>query len=597
MDNSYIKNNLPLKPRKEHLENICTVDDGAMDEILHQYCTFKRTAVIVNEDNYTEAFGFAGKEMKSAYGAECRCSSCGDSFISGYISKSKNKDSAIVLIEGDDGVLYEGYATPDDDNAVAFFEGEFIVCPFCGETLMVKRLSEINEAGELYAIRTQEIVTVGKYAAVMTWEWRRMIFVEGLQGDAIVPISAVVIDEEGNLHCFYRFNGEWEEEPEIEYIDALQVLYNDDDSINDLKLGGVCDPCPPDLTGTTGEKTGLIEFLSERGNNVVVYLQTWQEYHQIENLMKSPFGKTLAYHINEIVDQNISYDYFPTGPVTGFDWINWDKNKPHQMLGITKAELAELKDHIWDLETYSLFYKFNTKFGIAPKQFAELLKTFKTAMLSRFERLLNKESEKLTLLKVFNYLKKQKCFNQHGLELYADYIEMIGTEDEELIFPKNLEAAHDRITEIYTCKKSNSKLSEFRNVKKRYAELEYGDGDLCVILPSSPNDLVEEGEKLRHCVGGYVNKHASGTSVIFFVRHYRRPERSYYTLNIEFGKKEPREIQLHGYGNERHGENKQYTHSIPKKVRDFVDKWEEDVLKPWYKEQMKKALKEEKKTA
>lgn len=84
-----------------------------------------------------------------------------------------------------------------------------------------------------------------------------------------------------------------------------------------------------------------------------------------------------------------------------------------------------------------------------------------------------------------------------------------------------------------------------------------------------------------------LKKHAGGKDIIFFVRHKRRPERSYYTLNIDFSCGKPREIQLHGYGNERHGPNKQYSHSIPPKVRAFVDRWEKEVLYPWYRTQVK----------
>ena len=42
-----------------------------------------------------------------------------------------------------------------------------------------------------------------------------------------------------------------------------------------------------------------------------------------------------------------------------------------------------------------------------------------------------------------------------------------------------------------------------------------------------------------------------------------------------------RRNQLHGYGNERHGEHKQHSHSIPKKVTAFVERWEREVLAPW----------------
>ena len=88
-------------------------------------------------------------------------------------------------------------------------------------------------------------------------------------------------------------------------------------------------------------------------------------------------------------------------------------------------------------------------------------------------------------------------------------------------------------------------------------------------------------------MGSYGYEHAGGKKIILFVRHHRRPERCYYTLNISFMGDRPKEVQLHGYGNERHGLNKQYSHKIPAKVRAFVDRWKNEILIPWFVSQKK----------
>lgn len=64
--------------------------------------------------------------------------------------------------------------------------------------------------------------------------------------------------------------------------------------------------------------------------------------------------------------------------------------------------------------------------------------------------------------------------------------------------------------------------------------------------------------------------------IILFVRHTRRPDRSWYTLNINVLTKE--EIQLHGYRNEM-VDGKRL--KIPQRVREFVDLWEREVLAEW----------------
>ena len=60
-------------------------------------------------------------------------------------------------------------------------------------------------------------------------------------------------------------------------------------------------------------------------------------------------------------------------------------------------------------------------------------------------------------------------------------------------------------------------------------------------------------------------------------------------LQINMTKAIPVEVQLHGYGNEHHGDRKQYRHKIPKKVRDFCDRWEREVLTPWFADQKARA--------
>ena len=127
----------------------------------------------------------------------------------------------------------------------------------------------------------------------------------------------------------------------------------------------------------------------------------------------------------------------------------------------------------------------------------------------------------------------------------------------------------------------------FDAVVEKYRDLQWTDGELCIVLPKSYEELYREGETLRHCVGGYSQGHIAGSHTIFFIRHYRRPERCYYTLDINM-KEEPYRNQLHGYGNERHGKNKEHRHTIPKKVLDFCDRWEREVLQPWYRDQQNK---------
>ena len=149
-----------------------------------------------------------------------------------------------------------------------------------------------------------------------------------------------------------------------------------------------------------------------------------------------------------------------------------------------------------------------------------------------------------------------------------------------------------------------------RLIKKQQAKAEDGGAvwmageqlkDICRAEPDSAvliakdltlkdMDLVREGKTLRHCVGGYGQSHVEG-KIIVFIRRERRPERPYFTLNVDLTGKKPIEIQLHGYGNEyAHGKQLR----IPQQVRAWCDWWEAEVLAPEFRRQRRKSSKEEK---
>lgn len=150
----------------------------------------------------------------------------------------------------------------------------------------------------------------------------------------------------------------------------------------------------------------------------------------------------------------------------------------------------------------------------------------------------------------------------------------------EELWPRDLRAAHDRIFAAKKQREDKDSIANFLAVAKKWAALEWSDGEICIRLPRCNGDLVREGHVLHHCVGGYGKQHLTG-NLILFVRHARRPERSWFTLNINVNNDKPQRIQLHGYGNEwAHGDRLH----IPQRVLDFVDRWEAEILLPAFRQ-------------
>lgn len=584
MDKEYIIKKLPIQPTQEHISRVFEENEYEFEKIQQGFCFFKRE--LMNEFDSEFDWLFETEENKTVYGAHCVCSECGQEFSAGYkCAKGNDSRSGIILTTAElEETYYTGYCTEKCSSTRVIKEEETFFCPLCETPLRLKKFSDLKDNdGYLFATRSGQVINVGKYTAIITWEHFNEVYVNGYSDKGCIPRTAAVLDEDGSLELFDYYNNRWEHFPfsyEEYPLDGFQETYRDDDSINDTKLGGILDTVYPELEGTTGEKTGLAEFIDHGGHFVTVYLENWYENPYIENLIKSPFGATMAKILDGLVEE--WWEYSENSPIEAIpEWENIDFNqaKPHKMLGISKEQLAEFNEIVWDLDAFDQWADMKDVFS--PLEAQKLYKKFESGTILAFVQLLREHPE-VKADKALKYLEKQKKYNKYGMEIFIDYVNMLkGELTHEKLYPKNLEAAHDEQVKRNGITPNSSAVTKFIAVKEKYKALEFNDGKLCVKLPNSPCDLIDEGEVLNHCVGGYVDTHANGKKIILFIRHYRRPERSYYTLNIDFSGKKPKEIQLHGYGNERHGANKQYSHTIPRKVREFVDKWKEEILLPW----------------
>lgn len=134
----------------------------------------------------------------------------------------------------------------------------------------------------------------------------------------------------------------------------------------------------------------------------------------------------------------------------------------------------------------------------------------------------------LSPVRVSNYAEKQKA----DIRIYRDYINecrRLGypLDDESVLFPKNLTEKHAETSLL--CRHSVS-AAEQEKSRKRHDKLvkmglELSSGTLTVRVPVDGNDIIAEGAKLSHCVGGYAAKHANGRTTILFIRKKPTPIR------------------------------------------------------------------------
>lgn len=63
-----------------------------------------------------------------------------------------------------------------------------------------------------------------------------------------------------------------------------------------------------------------------------------------------------------------------------------------------------------------------------------------------------------------------------------------------------------------------------------------GNSKYIVVVPETPQDLINEGRNNRNCVGSYIQSFANGKSNIFFIRRKETPNTSYVTLEMRGSK-------------------------------------------------------------
>ena len=147
---------------------------------------------------------------------------------------------------------------------------------------------------------------------------------------------------------------------------------------------------------------------------------------------------------------------------------------------------------------------------------------------------------------------------------------------------------HDGISNLYNVmqteimdannKEKEEKMKKLDEKRKKVFEAE--DEDFIIRLPRKLSEIVEEGRALSHCVGGYTDRHAMGSTTILFLRRKNNENKAFYT--IECHGTDPKKgitvSQIHGYGNRWLGNNPEAVPFVLRWLRDKGIKCRDEIV-------------------
>lgn len=314
----------------------------------------------------------------------------------------------------------------------------------------------------------------------------------------------------------------------------------------------------------------MTERWEKRHNDVVEFLEACCFYpRQIEMLMKAGMDET----VRDLVCRGVKNSRA----------MDWSKENVEDAFGLSRQELREFLQTKRDIRTLELYKRLKRKVSLTKaadwiERGADIRGTMRAA-----------KKWGLPPEKLFSYLGKGQPHRHMGSNLgtWEDYLTAARETGyplhrENVLLPKDLGAAHEEATEKHRKKLAEEARKQAKEQKRlqamkyeeRKQELEkkYGysaDGYL-IRVPVSGDEIVREGQMLKHCVGGYAPRHMDGSVTILFMRREKQPDKPFLTIEMQGN----RLVQIHGYKNEGLYTAKGRFAPDPREVyREFLDTW------------------------
>ena len=482
--------------------HICFYRKNPKEKIVECYCP-------TTDGTFEITYAELGKKKMNEFVCpnECSCEQCGCKFYNAnYPHKGLNVvDSFGYFEKCDGGVIFRGYNIKIDFSA-EWYSGNF------------------DEAGCYPLYRCGDI--------------------------SAKEIKRVFYGEKGNVehysklyrgyYGFYTCIGEWRKKKNVVEGDLYKYL-------GDLKS---------DLDGTILE--GIVKY-AEKFNDVQggvyiesfadIYAMLWK-YAGVRRLVEYGFYECVREYAESVLMRGrVVADGFYMRRNTIKGVLNVE---PNIFNGIDKSVLS-----LRSVRSIAAAYR---DYGIYPTK-----ENVDAVLHYGFYKIVQIANNATTVRKILKYVRLQNRKNSAAdFGIYYDYIVFaeklnFDTKSKEVLFPKDLMRAHDRVIGYYRVVGNVVKRKDFMTAIKNYANYSYEDKEKYVDLITEPNLLALWSKKFDNCSYGYCDRIINGQCVIFLVRLKAFPE--YPCCMFEVETDSLRVVQAR----DRHN------HTVSKYIRDFID--------------------------
>ena len=333
------------------------------------------------------------------------------------------------------------------------------------------------------------------------------------------------------------------------------------------------------LSGTAMQYADLEGYLEERGHNKnpIYFLEYHARYPVIEFLWKAGYRNIVHNRIFGMDRENRNA-------------ILWERKKLKECFKFPLRILKLMPPEEWSLNDIQRVNDLWEKYG------GKVTDTeIRLVLQSKVDiQLWSRATTYANAGRILKYIKNQtdkrkeknpdkRSISQNDTaQAYRDYLQEceqlhLDLHDKEILFPKDLTAAHNRTMEQVKFEKNKADQEKFQKAVEKLEKFAWGEGEFFIRPAREQMELTAEGKALHHCVGGYIRDMAEEKTAIFFLRKANEPDKPFYTLELQ----KKRVIQC------RTEHNASYDRKPD--VKNFVDMWMEKIVKKGGKKKAKEA--------